>query len=808
MEHSSETNGTGQTDGKAGHSCCGGHSDHDKPAAPPVDKPYIDPVCGMRAAADPARSAEYEGKTYYFCGKRCVERFVADPLKYLNPPSEADAAQAAALVDTKAIYTCPMHPEVEQIGPGTCPKCGMALEPRDATTEQDDGELRDMTRRFWVCLICSLPLLVLGMSEMLPSLDLHARLGMMWFDGLQAALATPVVLWGGWPFLVRAVASFKTWQLNMFSLIGLGTAAAYLFSLVSWLLPDALPPAFKMGGMAPVYFEAAAVIVTLVLMGQVLELRARSRTNSAIQSLMQLVPDKVWRVAPDGSEKEIALQDVKIGDRLRVKPGGKIPVDGAVLEGSSQVDESMLSGEPLPVAKKIGDKVSAGTINQVGSVLLRADKVGRDTLLAHIVQMVNDAGRSRAPIQKLADKVASWFVPAVIASAVLSFIAWTLFGPAPAMANGLVAAVSVLIVACPCALGLATPVSIMLGVGRGAMAGVLIKNADALETLEKIDVLAIDKTGTLTEGKASVQGLQAAPGSDEDTVLRHVASLESLSEHPLAQAILRYTAARGITPSAVADFRAHDGLGVSGSVASVPLLLGSLRHMQSAGVDVACFDAFIADSAKRAQTVTYLAVAGQAAGVLALADPVKAGAADAVKQLRAAGVRVVMLSGDNAATAQAVASAVGIEEYHGGLLPQDKLSILKKLQQEGHRVAMAGDGINDAPALAQADVGIAMGGGTDIAMQSAGIVLPKGDLEAIVRARTLSRLTMRNIRQNLFFAFIYNFLGVPLAAGVFYPWLGWLLSPMIASAAMSFSSVSVISNALRLRHADLGGAEK
>ncbi|HEY8025133.1 MAG TPA: heavy metal translocating P-type ATPase [Burkholderiaceae bacterium] len=802
MEHSPAKPTSEETGDKAAHSCCAVH-EHGAAAAP-MDKPYTDPVCGMRAAADPARSAEYDGKIYYFCGKRCVERFVSDPLKYLQPAQ----VQEPTLAESKAIYTCPMHPEVEQIGPGSCPKCGMALEPCDATAQADDSELRDMTRRFWIGLACSIPLLVLGMGDMMPGLNLHAKLGMMWFDGLQAALATPVVLWCGWPFLVRAVASFKSRQLNMFSLIGLGTSAAYLFSLVSWLMPDTLPPAFKMAGMAPVYFEAAAVIVTLVLMGQVLELRARSRTNSAIQSLMQLVPDLAWRVAVDGSEQEIALDKVQIGDRLRVKPGGKVPVDGEVVDGNSQVDESMLSGEPMPVEKKQGDKLSAGTINQVGSLLLRADKVGRDTLLAHIVQMVGDAGRSRAPIQKLADKVSSWFVPAVIGSALLSFAGWALFGPAPAMANGLVAAVSVLIVACPCALGLATPVSIMLGVGRGAMAGVLIKNAEALETLEKIDVLAIDKTGTLTEGKASIQAVQVADGGNEESVLRYVASLETLSEHPLGRAILRYTSGRGIVPAAVSDFRAHNGLGVSGLIDGLPVLLGSLRQMQDAHVDVSSFDVFAADCARYAHTLVYVATAGRAAGALSLADPVKPGAADAVRQLRASGVRVVMLTGDNAATAEAVARTVGIEEYHAGLLPQDKLALLKQLQIDGHRVAMAGDGINDAPALAQADVGIAMGSGTDIAMQSAGVVLPKGDLAAIVRARTLSRLTMRNIRQNLFFAFVYNFLGVPLAAGVFFPWLGWLLSPMIASAAMSFSSVSVITNALRLRHADLDTLKK
>jgi heavy metal translocating P-type ATPase len=775
--------------------CCAHH------AAPAQEsKPHIDPVCGMRVAANPEKSAVHNGETYYFCCQRCVSRFTADPLQFLQKQTEKTTKTPVA---SNSTYTCPMDPEIRQIGPGICPKCGMALEPLDGTTEDDGGELRDMTRRFWISLALSLPLLGISMSDMLPGVLLHQRLGMSLFNGLQALLATPVVLWGGWPFMVRAVASFKNRHLNMFSLIGLGTSASFLFSVFALLLPDALPAAFKMQGMAPLYFESAAVIVTLVLMGQVLELRARSRTNTAIRSLLQLVPETALRVKADGREEEIALAEVQAGDLLRIKPGSKIPVDGSVVEGQTYIDESMITGEPLAVSKQAGDRASAGTVNQTGALLLRAEKVGRDTLLAHIVQMVNEASRSRAPIQQLADRVSAWFVPAVIGSATLAFIAWAAIGPAPALANGLVAAVSVLIIACPCALGLATPISIMLGIGRGATEGVLIKDAGALEAMEKVDVLAIDKTGTLTEGKAEVQGIVTVTGFTKAEVLRAAASLEALSEHPLARAIVKEAESQQLRTLPITDFISLTGQGISGKLDGVPVSLGNLGLMQAQGIDVACLDTGANGMRDQAQSVIYLCIGDRLAGIIGIVDPIKPSAAAAIRQLHASGLKIVMLTGDNNATAKAIAQQMGIDEFQSDMLPQDKLAYVKRLQQQGHIVAMAGDGINDAPALAQASVGIAMGKGTDIAMQSAQIILVKGDLRGIVKARMLSRTTMKNIRQNLFFAFAYNFIGVPLAAGLFYPWLGILLSPMIASAAMSLSSVSVISNALRLRHVKL-----
>ncbi len=774
-------------------SCCG------HPAQPAASgKPYCDPVCGMQVAANPERAAVYAGTTYYFCCMRCRKRFVADPLAFLQP--------AKATEPVAGEYTCPMHPEVVQHGPGTCPKCGMALEPRDAHTPADDSELRDMERRFFLSLILTVPLLLLSMGDMAPILRLHERLGMGLFDALQAVLATPVVLWAGWPFLQRALASFKTGHLNMFSLIGLGTLAAWLFSLLAWLAPDLLPATFKVQGMAPLYFEAAAVIVSLVLLGQVLELRARKRTNTAISSLLQLAPQNAWRVGDDGREQEVALEQVMVGDMLRVKPGGRIPVDGTVTEGRSQVDEAMLSGEPLPVSKGPGMAVSAGTVNQDGTLLLRADKVGRDTLLAQIVAMVGEAGRSRAPIQNLADRVAAWFVPAVMLSALATLFAWSWFGPAPAMANGLAAAISVLIVACPCALGLATPVAVMLGVGRGARAGILIKDAAALQALETIDVLAIDKTGTLTTGRAEVQDIAWGEAVDQAQALRGIAALEAHSEHALAAALLRYVQAQGAKGGAmrVEGFAAVRGMGVSAAIDGRECILGSRRLLQERGIDLAAFDAFVARNDGR--SAVYFAVAGKAQCALALSDPLKPGAAETIAALLASGMHIVVLSGDRESAVRAAAKQAGIAEYHAELLPQDKRALIAQWKAAGRRVAMAGDGINDAPALAEAQVGIAMGSGTDIAIESADIVLPHGDLRAILRARRLAKATMRNIRQNLFFAFVYNFFGVPLAAGVFFPWLGWLLNPMIASAAMSLSSVSVIANALRLRHARLEDA--
>lgn len=773
--------------------------DHGAHAASVTDKPYTDPVCGMQAAADPAKSIEHAGTTYYFCSARCMDKFRANPQQYLKPQAETAPAPAKA-ASKDAMYTCPMHPEVQQIGPGTCPKCGMALEPMDAAAEEDTSELRDMTRRFWVSLVLSLPLLFITMSEIIPGVNLHHWMGINTFNWLQAGLATPVVLWGGWPFFARGWASFRTWNLNMFSLIALGTGASFLFSAFALLFPAALPDAFKMDGMVPLYFEAAAVIVTLVLLGQVLELRARSRTNNAIKSLLELAPNTALRIKSDGSEEEIHLDQVQVGDILRVKPGGKVPVDGEIVDGHSNVDEAMITGEPVPVEKRSGDKVSAGTVNQTGAFSLRADKIGTDTLLARIIQMVNEAGRSRAPIQKLADQVAGWFVPAVIAVAVIAFAVWAIFGPSPALANGLVAAVSVLIIACPCALGLATPISIMVGVGRGATEGVLIKDAEALELMEKVDTLVIDKTGTLTEGKPKVQSIVAASGFDESQVLHYAASLDALSEHPLAEAIVNHAKEQNQSPAPVTQFESVTGKGVRGQIDGKLVLLGNLRLMESEQIDVSALDGQVQTLREQAQTVMFLSIDGKLAGIVSVADPIKVTTREAIEQLHAAGLRIVVLTGDNAITAAAVAKQLGLDDFRADVLPEDKLNYLKALQKEGRIVAMAGDGVNDAPALAQANVGIAMGTGTDVAMNSARIVLVKGDLRGIAKARLLSQHTMKNIRQNLFFAFIYNFVGVPIAAGVLYPWLGLLLSPMIASAAMSLSSVSVITNALRLRN--------
>jgi heavy metal translocating P-type ATPase len=699
----------------------------------------------------------------------------------------------------QVLYTCPMHPEVRQLGPGTCPICGMALEPMDAAADEDTSELRDMSRRFWISLALSLPLLIVTMSEMVPSVSLHRRIGADTFNWLQAALATPVVLWGGWPFFVRGWTSFKTWNLNMFSLIALGTGAAYLFSAFALLFPAALPAAFKTNGMVPLYFEAAAVIVTLVLLGQVLELRARSRTSSAIKALLQLAPNTAFRIRPDGTEEEVHLDQVHVGDLLRVKPGGKVPVDGAVVDGHSWVDESMITGEPVPVEKNSGERVTAGTVNQTGTFTLRAEKIGANTLLARIVQMVNEAGRSRAPIQKLADQVAGWFVPAVIVIALISFAAWAIFGPPPALANGLVAAVSVLIIACPCALGLATPISIMVGVGRGATEGILIKNAEALELMEKVDTLVVDKTGTLTEGEPKVQRVIPAAGFSEAQILQYAASLDTLSEHPLAVAIVSYARERNVQPMPVDQFESLTGKGVRGIIEGKVVSLGNLHLMEAERINAAPLSEQVQALRELAQTVMFLAVDGRLAGIVSVADPIKPTSREAIEQLHAEGLRIVVLTGDNATTAAAVAKQLGLDDFRADMLPETKLDYLKSLQAEGHVVAMAGDGVNDAPALAQADVGIAMGTGTDVAMSSARIVLVKGDLRGIAKARLLSQHTMKNIRQNLFFAFVYNFIGVPIAAGILYPWFGILLSPMIASAAMSLSSVSVIVNALRLR---------
>jgi Cu2+-exporting ATPase len=785
------------------HACC--HTDDANPSTDNLsadkstaDKPYVDPVCGMQTSDDPNKSLSHLGVTYHFCSQHCITKFKAEPEHYLHPDKATQTPQAA--IKKGAIYTCPMHPEIQQVGPGVCPKCGMALEPMDASVEEDTTELRDMTRRFWVSLVLTLPLLVLTMSDFIPGLNLVQRLGVNLFNGIQVILATPVVLWGGWPFLVRAWASFKTWNLNMFSLIGLGISAAFLFSVFALFFPTLLPDTFKMHGIAPLYFEAAAVIVTLVLMGQVLELRARSRTNSAIKSLLELAPNTAFRVGADGSEQEIDLDQIQVGDILRVKPGGKVPVDGVLTEGHSYVDESMITGEPAAVEKNSGSPATAGTVNQTGSFLLKAENVGATTLLSRIVQMVNDAGRSRAPIQKLADQVSGWFVPAVIGMAILAFVLWAAFGPAPTMANALVAAVSVLIIACPCALGLATPISIMVGVGRGAHEGVLIKDAEALELMEKVDTLVIDKTGTLTEGKPKVQQIKATPEFNENDVLLFAASLDALSEHPLAVAIVEHAKAQTLILQPVDQFESVTGKGVKGSIDGKQVALGNMKLMEALQVSTTALMADVQQLRELGQTVMFLSIDRQLAGIISVADPIKATTLEAIQQLHAAGLKIIVLTGDNATTAAAVAKQLGLDDFKADVMPEDKLNYLKALQQKGRIVAMAGDGVNDAPALAQANVGIAMGTGTDVAMNSARIVLVKGDLRGIAKARILSQLTMKNIRQNLFFAFIYNFVGIPVAAGILYPWFGIVLSPMIASAAMSLSSVSVIANALRLRN--------
>ena len=707
---------------------------------------------------------EYRGQTYYFCGKSCLTKFQADPQKYLSPGPGAPSTQARAVE-----YTCPMHPEVVQIGPGTCPICGMALEPKEIQAGEDENpELRDMQRRFWISAALSVPLFVMGMF----------RVGSAW---LELALATPVVLWAAWPFFVRAWQSLVTRNLNMFTLIGMGVGAAYIYSVI-------VVAVLEEGG--DVYFEAAAVIVTLVLLGQVLELKARSRTGAAIKALLGLAPRTARRLGPDGSETDIPLEQVSIGDRLRVRPGEKIPADGVVAEGLSSVDESMLTGEPVPVAKAAGAKVTGATVNGNGSLIIRVERIGAETLLSQIVRMVSEAQRSRAPIQALADRVSSYFVPAVAAVAVAAFIAWSLWGPEPRLAHALVNSVAVLIIACPCALGLATPMSIMVAMGKGATLGVLFKNAEAIELLHQADTLVVDKTGTLTEGKPKLIAVQPSPGYEENRLLYLAATLERASEHPLSGAVVNGALARGIALGAAQDFSSVPGKGIRGQVDGTPVAIGNRAMMREAGVDVPGSDSAL-----------FVAVDGRLVGRLSIADPVKATSAEAIRQLQADGMRIVMVTGDSRAAAETVARELGIDEVVAEVLPQDKRVHIQRLQESGRFVAMAGDGINDAPALAQAQVGIAMGTGTDIAMESAGVTLVRGDLRGIARARLLSRATMRNIRQNLFFAFVYNSIGVPIAAGVLYPSLGLLLSPMIAAAAMSFSSVSVIGNALRLRAA-------
>ncbi|MEO8257866.1 MAG: heavy metal translocating P-type ATPase [Acidobacteriota bacterium] len=761
----------------------------------------LDPVCGMTISPDDAAGhLDHEGHTYYFCGESCVKQFRTDPGRFVD----AQQDPGTAVADPAAEYTCPMHPEIRQEGPGSCPICGMALEPVAITLEeQPSEELDDMMRRFRWSLVVTAPILAFMVSEFLPGQPLHHLLPAGALNWLELALATPVVLWGGWPFFRRGWASVVSRHLNMFTLIALGVGAAYGFSVIATIAPGLFPDAFRMNGAVGVYFEPAAVIVVLVLLGQVLELRARSQTSSAIRKLLGLAPKTARRIGSDGREQDVPLGDVQVGDRLRVRPGERIPVDGVALDGRTTVDESMVTGEPIPVEKASGAKVTGGTVNGTGTLVIEAARVGADTLLAQIVRMVSDAQRSRAPIQRLADTVSGWFVPTVIAAAIITFILWSWYGPDPRLAHALVNAVAVLIIACPCALGLATPISIMVGTGRGAGAGVLIRNAEALETLEKVTTLVVDKTGTLTEGKPKLVTVVAHGGVDEMQLIRLVASLEKVSEHPLAGAIVAGAGERGATLVDVADFESVTGKGLRGTVEGHAVAIGNLKLLESLSIDGGPLRVKADELRRTGQTVIFVAVDGRAAGLMGVADPIKDGAAEAISALQADGIRVVMLTGDNGTTADAVARTVGIDHVEAEVLPEQKAAVVKDLQQKGECVAMAGDGINDAPALAQADVGIAMGTGTDVAMESAGVTLVKGDLRGIVRARRLSRATMRNIRQNLFFAFIYNVAGVPIAAGILYPWFGLLLSPMIASAAMTFSSVSVISNALRLRRAAL-----
>jgi len=810
----------------------------------------IDPICGMEVEPGSAAGKHvYNGQTYLFCSHHCLAKFKEDPDKFLKSPASGHAAHGHAAPQTpqldkteratyvcpmdtevreskpgpcpkcgmalepaapsapsiKTEYVCPMHPEIVRQEPGSCPICGMALEPRTVTLEEEaNPELVDMTRRFWVGVVLSAPIALLAMSDMIPGQPVQRIASPQVLNWLQLGLATPVVLWGGWPFFQRGWASIINRSLNMFTLIAIGVGTAYVYSVVATFFPHLFPQSFRgHTGEVGVYFDAAAVITTLVLLGQVLELRARSKTSRAIKALLGLAPKTARLIRDDGTEVDVPLEQVKPGDRVRVRPGEKIPVDGIVLEGTTSVDESMITGEPIPVEKTKGSKVTGGTVNGTGSFTMQAKRVGSDTLLAQIVRMVAEAQRSRAPIQKLADVVAGYFVPAVVLVAVLTFIVWALFGPEPAMAYALVNAVAVLIIACPCALGLATPMSIMVGTGRGATAGVLIKNAEALEVLEKIDTLVVDKTGTLTEGKPRLISVIPARGQDEGALLFLAASLERGSEHPLAAAIVSGAEQRGVKLVDAREFRSITGKGVVGSVDGKQVALGNRKLLEELNVDPGDLWEASEELRKDGQTVMFVVVERAVAGLVSVADPVKPSTPEAIRMLHEDGIKIVMLTGDNRTTAEAVAKKLGIDEVHAEVLPEQKSEVVKRLQAEGRMVAMAGDGVNDAPALAQAHVGIAMGTGTDVAMESAGVTLVKGDLRGIAKARHLSRGTMRNIRENLFFAFIYNVLGIPIAAGVLYPFFGVLLSPVIASVAMTFSSVSVISNALRLNRFQL-----
>jgi Cu+-exporting ATPase len=776
----------------AGHGCCAGAAGNDEAAADTAR----DPVCGMTVAREGnPRQAAHAGETYYFCSDHCLKKFSADPKGVLDgsalkpPPAAADA-----------LYTCPMHPEVQQKGPGTCPLCGMALEPMDLAADTGPNpELIDMTRRFWIGVVLAVPLALLTMGAHLFGLEI---LPPAWSNWIELAMATPVVLWCGWPFFQRGWSSLVSRHLNMFTLIALGTGAAYLFSLVATVAPELFPAGLRdHSGRVGVYFEAAAVIIVLVLLGQVLELRARERTGGALRALLDLAPKTARVIKPCGSVVERAVEDLQPGDRIEVRPGEKIPVDGKVLEGESAVDESMLTGEAVPVSKGPGDGVTGGTVNGTGSLVFEAERVGRDTVLAQIVKLVGEAQRSRAPVQRQADVAAAYLVPVVVLVAVATFIAWMVFGPAPAFAYAIVTAVSVLIIACPCALGLATPMSIMVAVGRGAGLGVLVKNAEALERLTQADTLVVDKTGTLTEGKPAVVFLLAGEGSDESELLSLAAGLERRSEHPLAHAVVVAAEQRGLALPEIANFAAVPGKGVRGMRGGAAVLAGKAGWLQEEGIDVAPFESVMTERQSRGESLILVAAGGRCLGVIAVADPIKETTPKALAALREDGLEIVMLTGDSRRAAEAVASRLGIDRVEAEVLPGDKAAVVAALQRQGRTVVMAGDGVNDGPALAQADIGVAMGSGSDVALESAGITLLKGDLTRLVAARRLSRATLRNIRQNLVFAFLYNMLGVPLAAGVLYPLTGWLLSPMVAAAAMSFSSVSVIGNALRLQRA-------
>lgn len=802
------------------------HTQHDKA----IDATFWDPICQMAVSPDTAAgSYDYKGKTYYFCSQHCLEKFKAGPDLFIKEkppvqtgstageyfcPMDPDIRQQGpgtcpkcgmalepvitAQPMTRTDYVCPMHPEIVRSEPGTCPKCGMALEPRMVGQEEKNPELEDMTQRFWSSLVLTVPVVAISMSDLVGN-PLQGVVSMAVLLWIQFLFTTPVVLWGGWPFFQRGWASLLNRHLNMFTLIAIGTGSAYGYSVVAVLFPGIFPDNFREHGQVAVYFEAAATITTLILLGQVLELRARSQTGAALKALLGLAPKTARRIQTDGTEADIPLEQVQPGDRLRIRPGEKVPVDGVVLEGQSAIDESMITGEPIPVSKGVGEQVIGATVNTTGTLIIQAERVGAETLLAQIVQMVADAQRSRAPIQKLADVIAGYFVPVVVGIAVLTFLIWAMVGPEPQMAHALINFVAVLIIACPCALGLATPMSIMVATGRGAGLGVLFKNAEAIELLHQIDTLVVDKTGTLTEGKPKLVAVERLGTWDEPDLLKLVGSLEKGSEHPLAAAIVKGTQERRIPLSGVTNFESVTGQGVKGLIDGHRVMIGSQRFIQATGIPVETWSPKAESMRREGQTVMFAAVDGQLAGLLGIADPIKATTPMAIEQLHAEGIRIVMLTGDNRITAEAVACQLKLDEIEAEVLPDQKANVVRKFQQEGRMVAMAGDGINDAPALAQAQIGIAMGTGTDVAMESAGVTLVKGDLRGIVRARRLSRATMRNIKQNLFFAFVYNALGIPLAAGLLYPFFHLLLNPMFAAAAMALSSVSVVSNALRLR---------